>query len=124
MDKKIFDRLTAYIVENQNRFYRLAYSYVRNLEDALDAVQSAVCRALEYGGGLQNGEAVKTWFYRILVNECLRMIKERERFPEAREEEEIPYEEKVSSQLTTWILFLAVWIRIPARLSNCAFLKK
>lgn len=124
MDKKIFDRLTAYIVENQNRFYRLAYSYVRNREDALDAVQSAVCRALEYGGGLQNGEAVKTWFYRILVNECLRMIKERERFPEAREEEEIPYEEKVSSQLTTWILFLAVWIRIPARLSNCAFLKK
>lgn len=94
MDKKIFDRLTAYIVENQNRFYRLAYSYVRNREDALDAVQSAVCRALEYGGGLQNGEAVKTWFYRILVNECLRMIKERERFPEAREEEEIPYEEK------------------------------
>ena len=94
MDKKIFDRLTAYIVENQNRFYRLAYSYVRTREDALDAVQSAVCRALEYGGGLQNGEAVKTWFYRILVNECLRMIKERERFPEAREEEEIPYEEK------------------------------
>lgn len=94
MDKKIFDRLTAYIVENQNRFYRLAYSYVRNREDALDAVQSAVCRALEYGGRLQNGEAVKTWFYRILVNECLRMIKERERFPEAREEEEIPYEEK------------------------------
>ena len=94
MDKKIFDRLTAYIVENQNRFYRLAYSYVRNREDALDAVQSAVCRALEYGGGLQNGEAVKTWFYRILVNECLRMIKERERFLEAREEEEIPYEEK------------------------------
>ena len=93
MDKKIFDRLTAYIVENQNRFYRLAYSYVRNREDALDAVQSAVCRALEYGGGL-HGEAVKTWFYRILVNECLRMIKERERFLEAREEEEIPYEEK------------------------------
>ena len=45
MDEKVFDMLTAYIVENQNRFYKLAYSYVKNREDALDAVQSAVCRA-------------------------------------------------------------------------------
>ena len=95
MDKKIFDRLTAYIVENQNRFYRLAYSYVRNREDALDAVQSAVCRALEYGGGLQNGEAVKTWFYRILVNESLLLLKAKSRISlEDENTEEASYEEK------------------------------
>ena len=62
MDEKVFDMLTAYIVENQNRFYKLAYSYVKNREDALDAVQSAVCRALEHGKKLRNAEAVKTWF--------------------------------------------------------------
>ena len=94
MDEKVFDMLTAYIVENQNRFYKLAYSYVKNREDALDAVQSAVCRALEHGKKLRNAEAGKTWFYRILVNECLRLLKERERFPAAEEEKEIPYEEK------------------------------
>ena len=94
MDEKVYDMLTAYIVENQNRFYKLAYSYVKNREDALDAVQSAVCRALEHGKKLRNAEAVKTWFYRILVNECLRLLKERERFPAAEEEKEIPYEEK------------------------------
>ena len=41
------EQLTAYLVENQARFYRLAYSYLHNREDALDAVQAAVCKALE-----------------------------------------------------------------------------
>lgn len=41
------EKLTAFIVENQVRFYRLAYSYLKNREEALDAVQTAVCRALE-----------------------------------------------------------------------------
>ena len=39
--------LTAYLVAEQTRFYRLAYSYLRSQEDAMDAVQTAVCRALE-----------------------------------------------------------------------------
>ena len=40
-------RLTTYLVEDQARFYRLAYSYLHNREEALDAVQTAVCKALE-----------------------------------------------------------------------------
>ena len=31
------EKLTAFIVENQVRFYRLAYSYLKNREEALDA---------------------------------------------------------------------------------------
>ena len=42
--------LTAYLVVEQTRFYRLAYSYLRSQEDAMDAVQTAVCRALEQIG--------------------------------------------------------------------------
>ena len=38
--------LTTFLVEEQARFYRLAYSYLKNREEALDAVQIAVCRAL------------------------------------------------------------------------------
>ena len=33
------EKLTAFIVENQVRFYRLAYSYLKNREEALDAVK-------------------------------------------------------------------------------------
>ncbi len=47
MNQIVYERLIQYILENQDRFYRIAYSYMRHQEDALDVVQSAVCKALE-----------------------------------------------------------------------------
>ena len=77
MRQDLYDRIVDYIVENQDKFYRLAYSYVRDQEEALDAVQNAVCKALEHYDELRNGAAVKTWFYRIVVNESLSILRER-----------------------------------------------
>ena len=95
MKQDLYDYIVAYIVENQNKFYRLAYSYVRNREDALDVVQNAVCKALENYGGIRNEGAVSTWFYRILVNESLLFIKERKRMTLGEtDQEEAHYEEK------------------------------
>ena len=71
--------LTTFLVEEQVRFYRLAYSYLKNREEALDAVQTAVCRALEKQDSLQKPDAVRTWFYRILVNVCTDMLRQRKR---------------------------------------------
>ena len=95
MKRDLYDYIVAYIVENQNKFYRLAYSYVRNREDALDVVQNAVCKALENYGGIRNEGAISTWFYRILVNESLLFIKERKRMTLGEtDQEEAHYEEK------------------------------
>lgn len=95
MKQDLYDYIVAYIVENQNKIYRLAYSYVRNREDALDVVQNAVCKALENYGGIRNEGAVSTWFYRILVNESLLFIKERKRMTLGEtDQEEAHYEEK------------------------------
>ena len=95
MKKDLYDHITAYIVENQNKFYRLAYSYVQNREDALDAVQNAVCKALEHYGKIRNEDAIKTWFYRILVNESLLLLKAKSRISlEDENREEACYEEK------------------------------
>ena len=95
MKQLLYERLTEYIVENQDRFYRTAYSYTRHQEDALDAVQSAVCRALEAHGSLKDENAVRTWFYRILVNECLTILKKRKKVvltADCPEQEEVYYE--------------------------------
>ena len=95
MKQDLYDHIVGYIVENQNTFYRLSYSYVRDREDALDVVQSAVCKALEHYGRIRNKEAVRTWFYRILVNESLQLMKARNRFSlTGQEQEEGSYEEK------------------------------
>ncbi len=74
MNNNFYHHLVEYILENQNKFYRLAYSYMRNQEDALDVVQNAICKALEKSHTLRNEQAMKTWFYTILVNESLTML--------------------------------------------------
>ena len=61
-------QLTDYIVQNQERFYRLAYSYVKNSDDALDIVQEAITKALAYRSEVKY---IKTWFYRIVVNTAI-----------------------------------------------------
>ncbi|MEZ3506014.1 MAG: sigma-70 family RNA polymerase sigma factor [Lachnospiraceae bacterium] len=95
MKQILYERLIQYILENQDRFYRVAYSYTRHQEDALDVVQSAVCKALEAHKNIKNEDAIKTWFYKILINECLTVIKKRKRFLPADEvlgQEEVYYE--------------------------------
>lgn len=96
MTQNLYDRVVRCVIENQNKFYRLAFSYVQNQEDALDAVQSAVCKALEHYGEVKNSAAVKTWIYRIVVNESLSILRERGREILSGEESqpEEPYVEK------------------------------
>ena len=72
-------QLTDYLTADQARFYRLAYSYLKDREEALDAVQTAVCRALERQRSLRDPEAIRTWFYHILVNVCMDRLRQRKR---------------------------------------------
>lgn len=65
------EQLKEYIRENQQAFYRLAYSYTKNPDDAMDVVQEAVVKAIASVHKLKKPEFLKTWFYRILVNEAL-----------------------------------------------------
>ena len=71
--------LERFLVEEQVRSYRLAYSYLKDREEALDAVQSAVCRALEKRDSLREEAALRVWFYRILVNVCTDALRRRKR---------------------------------------------
>lgn len=83
------ETLIQYLVEDQARSYRLAYSILHDREEALDAVQTAVCRALERQDSLRDPGAVKTWYGRILTNVCRDALRRRGRvvpFPEDGEE--------------------------------------
>lgn len=79
MEQDIYERTVSYILENQDKFYRLAYSYVRDQDSALDVVQNAICKGLEKCCGLRNPDALKTWFYRIVVNEALQYLRDSRR---------------------------------------------
>lgn len=78
-EKDTYEELVQYIIENNDKFYRIAYTYMGNKDNSLDCVQSAICKALEYSSTLKNIKAVKTWFYKILVNECLQYLRKSKR---------------------------------------------
>ena len=67
-DEAAFDVLVA---RHQGRAYRLAWSLLRDAEDARDISQEAFLRVYRTAGGFRGDARFSTWFYRILVNLCL-----------------------------------------------------
>lgn len=67
--------LIEFIVENEEKLYRIAFSYVKNEDIALDIVQESIEKALRNIKSLKHEEYMKTWFYRILINESLQYIR-------------------------------------------------
>ncbi|EHQ87974.1 RNA polymerase sigma factor [Desulfosporosinus youngiae] len=62
-------------IRQQKNYYRLAYSYTKNPEDALDIVQESIYKALSSLHTLKDPHSMKTWFYRILVNTSLDFLR-------------------------------------------------
>ena len=72
--------LVEYIKKNEEKLYRIAYTYTKNQENALDVVQEAITKSLESISKLRNEKYVKTWFYRILINEAIKASKNTKSF--------------------------------------------
>lgn len=73
------NQLEDYIVKNEKLFYRLAYSYVKNTDDALDIVQESIYKAFSSIASLKNLSYIKTWFYRIIINVSIDFLRKRKR---------------------------------------------
>ncbi len=67
--------LVRLIEANKEKYYRVAYTYVKNKEDALDIVHDAIVKALQKMDSLRKREYLATWFYRILINESISYIR-------------------------------------------------
>lgn len=81
-DAQAFEELL--IMEEKMLYYK-ALSYVGREEDALDAIQETAYKAFLAIGQLRQPEYFSTWLFRILIRECYRLLRERDRA--------IPYEE-------------------------------
>ena len=71
------EEFANFVRRNEESFYRIAYSYVRSREDALDIVQDAVEKGLRKLPTLRDPERIKPWFCRILVNESIDRLRRR-----------------------------------------------
>lgn len=70
---------TETVSENKTAMFRLAYSMLRNKEDAEDAVAEAVLKAYSHLQSLRNPKKMKSWLFQILVNESKALLKRRSR---------------------------------------------
>ena len=79
MKQDIYDLTVAYILENQEKCYRLAYSYVQNREDALDVVQESACKAICQCNSLKDPSKLYSWICRIVVNTTMDLLRSRKK---------------------------------------------
>ncbi|PGL70652.1 RNA polymerase sigma factor [Bacillus sp. AFS055030] len=71
--------LVDLIINNKDDFYRLAYSYVKNSEDAVDILQDSIHKAISSKDKLKNEQSLKSWFYRIVVNTSLDFLRKQKK---------------------------------------------
>lgn len=64
---------------DKKRMYSIAYSYMRNEADALEAVQETVSRVWAKRHTLKNPEFFSTWVIRILIRVCMDERKKQKR---------------------------------------------
>ena len=67
--------LERYITSYRSTVYRLAYSYLKNREDAEDISQEAFLRLYKCGQCFAADENVKAWLIRVTVNLCKNLLK-------------------------------------------------
>lgn len=73
------EQITEHVIRYKENYYRLAYSYVKNADDALDIVQESIYKSISSMGSLKNPDYIKAWFYRIVVNTSLDFLRKQSR---------------------------------------------
>ncbi|MFC6333429.1 RNA polymerase sigma factor [Paenibacillus septentrionalis] len=73
------EALTALILQEKEHFYRLAYSYVKNQQDALDVVQDSIHKALRSVHRLDDASNMRNWYIRIVINTAIDRLRKQKR---------------------------------------------
>ncbi|NMM62985.1 sigma-70 family RNA polymerase sigma factor [Clostridium sp. P21] len=70
------EALVQLLMTQKKDFYKLAYLYMKNEHDALDAMQDTIVILYENIHKLKNADAFYSWSKTILVNCCKKLLKE------------------------------------------------
>lgn len=82
--------LVDLIIAFTDDFYRIAKAILKEDADCEDAMSSAIVKGFSKICTLKQKEYAKTWFSRILINECQMILRKRKR--------EVAYEERVLTE--------------------------
>src|SRR5262244_4512926 len=71
-DVAAFDEL---MIRYERQIYRVCYRFVDNREDAMDLAQEVFIKAFEHLSTFRRESSLKTWLYRIALNNCINHVK-------------------------------------------------
>lgn len=90
--------LIKLIMLRRQEYYRLAYVYVGNKEDALDALEDMIVIIYENISKLKKNEAFGTWSKTILVNCCKKILRKTKKIVSIETIEEAASEEGIAQK--------------------------
>lgn len=79
MKQKMEEIVQRRLIDNYDKYYRLAYSYAHNQADALDIVQESAYKAILKCESIKKEKYVDTWIYRIVINTAVDFIRSKQK---------------------------------------------
>lgn len=76
---RIRQQIETAILNSYEKMYRIAYSYVRNEDDALDIVQDSAYKAMKCADSVKSEQYIETWLCRIVINCAIDFIRKAKR---------------------------------------------
>lgn len=67
--------LESLILSCQSKAYNIALRYLKNEDDAMDALQESFIKIFRHLGSFKEDSRFDTWVYRIVVNTCNDMLR-------------------------------------------------
>lgn len=86
------DALVQLIMAQKEDYYKLAYIYMKNKDDALDAMEDMIVILYEKIYKLRNHKSFYSWSKTILVNRCKKLLKQKKKIISIEAIEEMSYE--------------------------------
>lgn len=84
------EEIEKHLTDGYEKYYRYAFGFVRNQEDALDIIQDSSYKAIKNSWKLRDKQRIESWIFAIVRNTALDFLRKKEReFPM---EDEILYE--------------------------------
>lgn len=94
---KLQQQVEAQILASYPSLFRLAYTYMKNADDAMDVVQESVCKAMARCDAVRNEQAIRSWLCRIVVNTAMDQLRRRKREITLEQMPESGYEDTYSN---------------------------
>lgn len=74
-----YEKYMRLVIENKHLYYRIAYSFMGNEADSLDAISQMTLSIVEKHQQLRNEDSFLPWSKKILINACRTLLREKKR---------------------------------------------